>query len=86
MFRGAERVISRSPNIKVVMEWSPVQMREAGVPFEEVRAALERLGLVARKLPPFGSLDHLSEDNSPLLPIEKLSDLAYDNILLTKQA
>ena len=86
VFRGAERVISRSPNIKVVMEWSPVQMREAGVPFDEVRASIARLGLVARKLPPSGSLDHLTLENSPLIDIDRLGDLAYDNILLTKQA
>ena len=86
VFRGAERVISRSPNIRIVMEWSPVQMREAGVPFDEVRGGLERLGLVARKLPAFGSLDHLTPENSPLIDIDRLSDLAYDNILLTKQA
>ncbi len=86
VFRGAERVISRSPNIKIVMEWSPGQMREAGVPFDEMRAGLERLGLVARKLPPFGSLDHLTSENSPLIPIDRLSELAYDNILLTKPA
>lgn len=84
VFRGAERVISRSPNIKIVMEWSPVQMREAGVPFDEVRSSLQRLGLVARKLPPSGSFDHLTPENSPLIDIDRLSDLAYDNILLTR--
>jgi FkbM family methyltransferase len=86
VFRGAEGVISRSPHIKIVMEWSPVQMREAGVPFEEVRSGLERLGLVARKLPPFGSLDNLTPENSALIDIERLSELAYDNILLTRKA
>jgi FkbM family methyltransferase len=86
VFRGAQGVIARSPRIRIVMEWSPVQMREAGVPFDEVRDGLARLGLVARKLPPFGSLYNLTDENSPLIPIDRLSDLAYDNILLTKQA
>lgn len=86
VFRGAERVITQSPNIKIVMEWSPGQIAAAGVAVEEIQTNLRRLGLVARRLPKGGSLDQLTLENSPLIPIDRLSDLAYDNILLTRQA
>ena len=86
VFRGAERVISQSPNIKIVMEWSPGQISAAGVSVEDIQANLRKLGLIARRLPSSGSLDHLTPENSPLISIDQLSELAYDNILLTKQA
>jgi FkbM family methyltransferase len=86
VFRGAERIIARSPDIKIVMEWSPGQIAAAGVSVAEIQANLRRLGLVARRLPRGGSLHQLTLENSPLIPIDRLSDLAYDNILLTRQA
>ena len=86
VFRGAERVIAQSPHIKIVMEWSPGQIAAAGVSVEEIQANLRRLGLVARRLPKSGSLDQLTLENSALIPIDRLSELAYDNILLTRQA
>lgn len=41
VLRGAREVIARSPDIKVVIEWSPSQMREAGADPEEIIALLD---------------------------------------------
>ena len=86
VFQGAERVISKSPDIKIVMEWSPKQMKEAGVSAEALAVTLTRLDLVARRLPSTKTLDGLTPDNAPFIRFEDLSQMAYDNILLTKRA
>jgi len=86
VFKGAERVIAQSPNIKIVMEWSPKQMKEAGVSAEALAVALTDLDLVARRLPASKTLDDVTPENSPFLRFEELSRMAYDNILLTKRA
>ena len=86
VFKGAERVIAQSPDIRIVMEWSPKQMKEAGVSAEALAVALTDLDLVARRLPASKTLDDLTPENSPFLRFEELSRMAYDNILLTKRA
>jgi FkbM family methyltransferase len=86
VFKGAERVIAESPDIKIVMEWSPKQMKEAGVSAEDLAVTLTRLDLVARRLPKTRTLDGLTPENSPFIRFEELSQMSYDNILLTKRA
>ena len=84
VIQGANRVIAQSPDLRIVMEWSPKQMQAAGVSADAMRDTLTHLGLVARRLPASRSLDDVREENSPLIPFEELSRMAYDNILLTR--
>ena len=84
VFRGAHRVITQSPDIKIIMEWSQRQMEDAGVSVTALQYKLKSLGLVARRLPGSKTLHDITPENSPLIPFEELSRLAYDNILLTK--
>ena len=46
---------------------------------------LHELGLTPRKLPTSRNLFDVNEDNSPLLSLDQLNHLSYDNILLTKR-
>jgi FkbM family methyltransferase len=86
VFHGANRVITQSPNIKIIMEWSQKQMEEAGVSVQALQYKLKSLGLVARRLPSSKTLNDITLENSPLIPFDELSRMAYDNILLTKGA
>ncbi|HXT07099.1 MAG TPA: FkbM family methyltransferase [Roseiarcus sp.] len=86
VFHGAHRVIAQSPNIRIIMEWSQKQMEEAGIPAATLQCKLESLGLVARRLPASKTLNNVTLENSPLIPFEELSGMAYDNILLTRGA
>jgi len=86
VFRGARRVISQSPDIRIIMEWSQRQMADAGVSPVAMQAELQSLGLLARRLPTSKSLYDVTEETAPIIPFEELSRLAYDNILLTKAA
>ena len=85
VFRGAQRVVAQSPDIRVIMEWSQKQMAEAGVSVTAMQYELKSLGLVARRLPSSRSLNDITLENSPLISFEELSEMAYDNILLTKR-
>jgi FkbM family methyltransferase len=86
VLHGAHRVIAQSPNIKIIMEWSQKQMEDAGVSVSALQYKLKSLGLVARRLPASKSLHDVTLENSPLIPFEELSEMPYDNILLTKGA
>ena len=86
VFHGAHRVIAQSPDIKIIMEWSPKQMQEAGVSLSALQYKLKSLGLVARQMPWSKTLNDLTLENSPLIPYEELSQMTYENILLTKGA
>ena len=85
VFHGAQRVVAQSPDIRVIMEWSQKQMAEAGVSVTAMQYELKSLGLVARRLPSSRSLNDITLENSPLISFEELSEMAYDNILLTKR-
>ena len=61
-------------------------MQEAGVSMSALQYKLKSLGLVARQLPSSKTLNDLTLENSPLIPFEELSQMAYENILLTKGA
>ena len=45
VLKGAVNILKRSPEIKIILEWSPDQMRDAGVLAEQVRAFMEEIGL-----------------------------------------
>src|SRR5207248_5586262 len=47
VLRGAQETLARNPQIKVVMEWSPGQMRDAGFDPREFTEMLNRLTLSA---------------------------------------
>ena len=85
VFRGARRIIERSPNVKIIMEWSQEQMAEADVSPQAMQDEIRALGLVARRLPSSHTLNDVTLQNSPLIPFDELARLPYDNILLTKQ-
>ena len=61
-------------------------MAAAGVSVDAMQYKLKSLGLVARRLPTSKTLHDITTENSPLIPFEELSQLPYDNILLTKGA
>jgi len=86
VFQGAHRVIESSPNIKIIMEWSQQQMSEAGVSPAAMQQELRDLGLFARRVPTSKSLHDITPENSPLISFDELSELPYDNILLTRRA
>ena len=86
VFDGATRVLAQSPHIRIIMEWSQSQMSAAGVSSQAMQQKLASFGLVARRLPASKSLNDVTSENSPLIPFEQLSQMAYDNILLTKGA
>ncbi|KAB7648367.1 FkbM family methyltransferase [Polymorphobacter fuscus] len=75
VLKGAESVIGRSPNIKIIVEWSPGQMREAGISHTDVSDFMQKGGLT-----PFLARKTISEPIS----WEKLNNLGYDNILFQK--
>jgi FkbM family methyltransferase len=85
VFMGARRVIARSPNIKIIMEWSRDQMHDAGVSPGAMYDLIATLGLAPRKLPTSRSLLDVTDENSPLLSLDELDRLSYSNILLTKR-
>jgi FkbM family methyltransferase len=85
VFMGARRVIERSPDIKIIIEWSPEQMTEAGVSPARMHGLITELGLTPRLLPTSRNLYDLTPENAPALSFDQLTDLSYSNLLLTKQ-
>ncbi len=74
VLRGARDVIARSPDIRIVMEWSPLQMRQARVDPHEIAALLP--GFRCRDIP----------GESPAEPYDfaRLFELPYRNVLLSR--
>lgn len=54
VFRGAREALQRNPGVKIVMEWSPGQIRLAGFDLGEFLNDLEALGLEAAVLGAWG--------------------------------
>ncbi len=72
---GADRVLSQSPNITIVLEWSKAQMSEAGYEPRALIQLITRLGLAAYAISPDGAAsEHLTAD--------RLEATAYANIVL----
>ena len=74
VLRGAQDVIARSPDIRIVMEWSPLQMRQARVDPHEIAALL----------PGFRCSDIPGEGLTEPYDFARLIDLPYRNVLLTR--
>lgn len=76
VLRGAREVISRSPNLRLIMEWSRKQMDQAGVDRDEFAAILE--GFTPYRIE-VGSapFDHPES-------FEWLLDQEYTDVLLTR--
>lgn len=85
VLQGAQRVISQSPHIKIIMEWSPEQMQDAGVSPLVMAYRLKSLGLIVRSLPRSDTLEHLREEDAPQISFEDLAQMNYGNILITKR-
>jgi FkbM family methyltransferase len=79
---GARAIVARSPRIRIVMEWSPGQMVNAGGSTRQMLALMHELGLQASRIAPDFSAERL-RDNA--LGDEELLALGYDNIILTRR-
>lgn len=77
---GAKSVISRSKNIKIILEWSPSQMKDAGYTAQSMHALFSSLSLR-----PFRMTDSGLLETGEATPIsgEELVKLDYDNLILT---
>lgn len=62
VLRGMPKLLERSPHLRMVMEFGPQMMKEAGVPAPEVAALLQGLGLSAWAIGPGAALTPLGWD------------------------
>lgn len=72
---GAEELVGRHAP-RIVMEWSPTQIADAGFSPEEVVAQLERLGLRVSRILPDGSLAGVE--------LADLVGLDYQNVVIAR--
>jgi FkbM family methyltransferase len=73
---GAKQLIKRSKNIHIVMEWSQIQMQQAGISSETMSNIFDELGLVAYHLPKTKKATHIPFDRIELI------GTPYTNLLL----
>jgi FkbM family methyltransferase len=76
VLKGAADIIQRSPDIKIIVEWSPNQMRDAGVKVEEFKSFMIEKGLSPFKC---------SKTSIEPISWENLISSGYDNILFSRQ-
>lgn len=77
VLRGAQEVIARSPNLHLILEWSPKQMKAAGVTPQEVLSLLN--GFVPHRIVMgSGPLDHPES-------IDWLLEQDYTDVLLVRR-
>lgn len=57
VFRGARSLVADNPQVRIVMEWSPGQMRAAGFNIPEFLEELSGMGLSAHDIGPDNPLD-----------------------------
>ena len=81
VFAGARGVLARSPDVAIVMEWSPGQIIRAGYSVEAMRVQLRECGLRAFRLAPSFAPEALREGE---LSDDQLASLGYGNIILTR--
>ncbi|MBR0673792.1 FkbM family methyltransferase [Neoroseomonas soli] len=62
VLRGMPKLLERSPGLRIVMEFGPQMMKEAGVPATEVAAMLQGLGFSAWGIGPGGALTPMGWD------------------------
>jgi FkbM family methyltransferase len=79
VLRGAEEVITRSRDIRIVIEWSLSQLKEANTTANDMLSVFHHLGIRAFELPPG------KYEQSSLRPLsaDYLRSTNYTNILLT---
>ncbi|TBW39538.1 FkbM family methyltransferase [Siculibacillus lacustris] len=76
---GARKVVARSPGLRIIMEWAPLQMTSAGYTADDMVSLFDELGLDAyRQTPGF----RLAEPSGTPLDRAALGALSYDNIVL----
>ncbi len=66
--RGARQTISANPQLKIIMEWSPGQIRAAGFDIAEFLNELHSLGLCSFKITP---------EDIEKIPLDQLKHLGY---------
>lgn len=79
VLQGARDVIGRSPNLRIVMEWSIDQMGAAGTSVDDMLGLFAALGLSPRGVPSTGLID----DALPI-SVGELRTTGYANIVLVK--
>ena len=76
---GAKNLISRSPNIRIIMEWAPDQMMTAGFTASDMSNLFDELGLQGHLSS--GSI-RVGDALGPALDHDALMSHTYDNIVL----
>lgn len=76
VLRGARQTIATNPQIKVMMEWSPGQLKAAGFDLADVASELISFGLQ-------GFILHGKGELSPI-KLENLTEQGYQNIVLMR--
>lgn len=76
VLKGAIEIIQRSPDIKIILEWSPNQMRDAGVEGRDLKSFMDD-----HNLKPFSFYNRIIE----YLSWDKLLSSEYDNIIFQKK-
>lgn len=83
VLNGARGLIIRSPDIKIIMEWSQGQMGDAGIEPQSVLEFLRQCGLQPFRIPPSDFADAAGWDEY-YLPYEKLLEAQYDNFVFRR--
>ncbi len=80
---GARKVIERSPNIRIIMEWAPAQMKDAGYDATAMADLFDALGLaVYLQRPGFA----LAQPAGSPLDRSELASLGYENLVLQRRS
>lgn len=82
VLRGAQETIRRSPGITIVMEWSLIQMQEAGYSGSDVLKEIQSLGLCTYRLGGDGDEAGRLGRIGPTLSEGALLRTSYANIVL----
>lgn len=84
VLNGAHDVINRSPDINIILEWSPEQTKSAGYSAEGLISIFEKHGLQAYKLPHSRFIGEADWDQLHISR-ESLKSFGYDNICLRRR-
>jgi len=83
VLEGARRTLKNSPDVKIVMEWSLPQTKEAGYSASKLISLFGELGLEVFHIPPtIATFD----PGKHRYDLEKLAASPYDNILLAPKS
>lgn len=73
-FKGAERILSSSPDLRVLVEWSPGQIEHVGNSARELVDILQGYGMTL----------HLAEDHFAPIAAKDLLEVPYGNIVASR--